>query len=215
MSGHRRDLDVHPVARLAAVLRMTIDAMDLLYFWRITGFGLMSSDSDFGPIAMRLKQDGLPVYGFGTDKAPESFREACTRYIDVSKLPTDAGAGADAGPMPVDAELIALLTDAWKASKRDEWGFASLSEVGNRAGNQSSFDARNYGVARLSDLVAKIPEFQLERRDNLAFVKPVRWRWQGAAHFGAAPVPVGVQVRPRRWAIRGGGGPLRPRSRSP
>src|SRR3954471_12924988 len=67
-------------------MKMTIDALDLLYGGRVDGFGIMSSDSDFMPLAVRIKQDGLPVCGFGTAKTPESFREACTRFIDVSAL---------------------------------------------------------------------------------------------------------------------------------
>src|SRR6201991_3281789 len=70
----------------ATDMKMTIDAMDLLYAGRVHGFGIMSSDSDFMPLAMRIRQDGLPVYGFGTSKTPEAFREACTRFIDVGAL---------------------------------------------------------------------------------------------------------------------------------
>src|SRR3546814_11597119 len=63
----------------ATDMKMTIDAMDLLFRGRVQGFGLMTSDSDFMPLAMRIRQDGLTVYGFGTGKTPESFRQACTR----------------------------------------------------------------------------------------------------------------------------------------
>ena len=62
--------------------------------------------------------------------------------------------------------MLQLLVDAYNASKRDEKGFAKLSEVGQRAGNRSSFDTRNYGFARLIDLVETIPNFATERRDN-------------------------------------------------
>lgn len=163
----------------ATDMRMTIDAMDLLYSGRIGGFGIMSSDSDFGPIAMRLKQDGLPVYGFGSDKTPESFREACTRFILIDQLPPMADAAGPAvraapAKRPIDAELVALLTDAYTASKRDAKGFASLSEIGNVAGNRSSFDARNYGFQRLSDLMEKVDNFAVERRENGVFVRRVR-----------------------------------------
>ena len=157
----------------ATDLRMVIDAMDLLYSGRVDGFGIMSSDSDFAPLVRRLRENGLPIYGFGTDKTPLSFRQACTRFIDVTRLPSDEQPAPDA-PKLVDADVIDLLTDAWKASKRDERGFASLSEVGQRAGNRSSFDARNYGASRLSELVERLPNFVVERRDNHAFVKRVR-----------------------------------------
>jgi uncharacterized LabA/DUF88 family protein len=159
----------------ATDMRMTIDAMDLLYSERITGFGLMSSDSDFGPIAMRLKQDGMPVYGFGTERAPESFRQSCTRFIITEQVAREAVADpARPAPKPVDEELIGLLVDAYGASKQDSRGFVSLSEIGNRVGNRSSFDARNYGAPRLSDLVERIPAFAVERRDNGVFVKRVK-----------------------------------------
>ena len=157
----------------ATDMRMVIDAMDLLYSGRVDGFGIMSSDSDFAPLVRRLRENGLPIYGFGTDKTPLSFRQACTRFIDVTRLPGDTEAAPDA-PKTVDADVIDLLTDAWKASKRDDRGFASLSEVGQRAGNRSSFDARNYGASRLSELVERLPNFVVERRDNQSFMKRVR-----------------------------------------
>ena len=48
-------------------MRMTIDAMDLLYRGHVDGFGIMSSDSDFLPLAQRIREEGLPVYGFDAD----------------------------------------------------------------------------------------------------------------------------------------------------
>jgi len=167
----------------ATDMAMTIDAVDLLYRGKVDGFGIMSSDSDFTPLVTRLRQDGLIVYGFGSDKAPEAFKTACTRYIDVSKLisaaadeelpeqtvphvPSDESADYD--------ELIALLGAAWKAAKRDENGYALLSEVGNLAGNRSSFDVRNHGFKRLSDLFHADEHFRVEARDGQSFVKRVR-----------------------------------------
>ena len=152
----------------ATDMKMTIDAMDLLYRGRVHGFGIMSSDSDFMPLAMRIRQDGVPVYGFGGAKTPEAFREACTRFIDVRALiEGEHEAVRPAEPQrAISGEMLQLLVDAYNASKRDEKGFAKLSEVGQRAGNRSSFDTRNYGFARLIDLVETIPNFATERRDN-------------------------------------------------
>ncbi len=161
----------------ATDMKMTIDAMDLLYRGRVHGFGIMSSDSDFMPLAMRIRQDGLPVYGFGTSKTPEAFKQACTRFIDVTALhPAPAPeTGNGNGKSDVDPELLKLLVDAYDAVKRDERGFVNLSELGERAGNRSSFDARNYGYRRLSDLIEAVPNFQTERREGgRIFVKRVR-----------------------------------------
>jgi uncharacterized LabA/DUF88 family protein len=149
----------------ATDMKMTIDAMDLLFSGRVTGFGIMSSDSDFMPLAMRIRQDGIPVYGFGTNKTPVSFKQACTRFIDIGAIePKTEPAPTEA--VQVDREVIDLLLDAFRASKRDERGFASLGEVGQRAGNRSSFDARNYGFSRLSELIEAIPQFATERREG-------------------------------------------------
>ncbi|SMF76772.1 NYN domain-containing protein [Allosphingosinicella indica] len=183
---HRHAIEPHQQfdvtkGKSATDMKMTIDAMDLLYGGRVNGFGIMSSDSDFMPLAMRIRQDGLPVYGFGTEKTPEAFREACTRFIDVGALAKAAAEeaaarnGADAvAKTTVDDELVNLLGAAWKASKRDDRGFARLSEVGQRAGNRSSFDARNYGYSRLSEMVEKLDNFVTETRDGATYVKRVR-----------------------------------------
>ncbi|NJC33482.1 uncharacterized protein (TIGR00288 family) [Sphingomonas jejuensis] len=174
----------------ATDMKMTIDAMDLLARGRVDGFGLMSSDSDFMPLAIRIKQEGLPVYGFGRATTPEGFRQACTRFIDVDAIvpveeparpaaapAASGGTGPDpapgkaprtaaAKPSRPDEALERLLIDAYNAVKHDDRGFARLSEVGQRAGNRSSFDARNYGFKRLSDLVDSLPYFTTEAREG-------------------------------------------------
>ena len=148
----------------ATDMRMTIDAMDLLYRGHVDGFGIMSSDSDFLPLAQRIREDGLPCYGFGTAKTPMSFQQACTRFFDVAALVNDNQEALEAplageGQRPVDAELLKVLGAAFKASKRDEEGYAALSEMGQRAKAVSSFAVRNYGFTRLSDLIKAVPNF--------------------------------------------------------
>ena len=166
----------------ATDMKMTIDAMDLLFSGRVDGFGIMSSDCDFMPLVMRIRQDGLPVYGFGSSRAPEAFRQACSRFVDVTALieaeEAPAGkAGAKEKPVrrEVEGSLIDLLGAAWRASSRDDDGWASLSEVGQRASNRSSFDARSYGYSRLSELIETLPNFAVEKREgDQIFVKRLR-----------------------------------------
>ena len=165
----------------ATDMRMTIDAMDLLYRGHVDGFGIMSSDSDFLPLAQRIREEGLPVYGFGTAKTPLGFRQACTRFFDIAALYT-----VDEDPQtdepseltlqrPVDDDLIDLIGSAYKASKRDVEGYASLSELGQRATAVSSFAARNYGFTRLSDLIRAIPNFDVKAAsDGSLLVKRLR-----------------------------------------
>lgn len=158
----------------ATDMKMAIDAMDLLYTDRVDGFGLMTSDSDFMPVAMRLRQNGLPVYGFGSSRAPEGFRQSCTRFIDLTNLPPDESDTSEETKPEVGLELIKLLGEAWKGSKRDKQGFASLTEMGQRVANRSSFDARSFGFPRLSDLIESLPNFATERRGEELYVRRVR-----------------------------------------
>lgn len=162
----------------ATDMRMIIDAMDLLFGGRVHGFGLMSSDSDFMPLAMRLRQDGTPVYGFGSAKTPVSFRQACTRFIDLDALgPTEPplhAPSAKTDETAVDDALLKALAAAWKASKRDDKGFARLAEVGSRANAGSSFDIRSYGYSSLSELIKKMPQFDKEQRGTELWIKRVR-----------------------------------------
>jgi uncharacterized protein (TIGR00288 family) len=156
----------------ATDMRMTIEAMDLLYRGNVDGFGIMSSDSDFLPLAQRIREDGLPVYGFGTAKTPFSFQQACTRFFDVGALALADDAEeldqpiATKGQRPVDTELLQVLGSAYKASKRDEEGYTPLSELGQRAKAVSSFAARNYGFTRLSDLIRAVPNFEVKTGDD-------------------------------------------------
>jgi uncharacterized protein (TIGR00288 family) len=155
----------------ATDMRMTIDAMDLLYRGNVDGFGIMSSDSDFLPLAQRIREDGLPVYGFGTAKTPVSFQQACTRFFDVGALGLDEAElleqpKTEAGQRPVDTELLQVLGAAYKASKRDEEGYTTLSELGQRAKAVSSFAARNFGYTRLSDLIKAVPNFETKSGDE-------------------------------------------------
>jgi len=164
----------------ATDMRMVIEAMDLLFGGRVDGFGIMSSDSDFLPLAMRIKQDGLPVYGFGTTKTPISFQNSCSRFFDVAALSSQKEAAlepppAEEGQRAVDAELLQLLGAAFKASKRDDEGYAALSEVGQRAKAVSSFAVRNYGFTRLSDLIRAVPNFTVKTgADGRLAVKRLR-----------------------------------------
>lgn len=67
--------------RNAADIELTIAAMDLLHDTRIDGYVLASSDSDFAPLAIRLRQSGRHVVGIGERKAPKAFVEACDAFV--------------------------------------------------------------------------------------------------------------------------------------
>ena len=133
---------------------LIIDAMDVLHSGSVDGFCLVSSDSDFTRLATRIREAGLVVYGFGERKTPEPFVAACDKFVYTEILRTPAEE-AKASPEPV-AELPKLkpmLLNALNATARED-GWATLAALGGQLNRSNpSFDPRNYGVAKLGELI--------------------------------------------------------------
>ena len=163
----------------ASDMAMVIDALDLLYSDRPEAFGIVSSDADFTPLVMYLRAKGAAVYGFGGQKTPEPFVNACSRFLFLDKLSKIAAVDIDvedaarddavATPLRVptaklkqDRKLVDLLRNAVEAAKGEN-GWARVGAVGQQIGNQASFDSRNYGYATLTKLLKATELFQLEK----------------------------------------------------
>lgn len=157
---------------------MIIDAMDLLYMGHFAGFCLVSSDSDFTRLASRIRESGRSVYGFGEKKTPRPFVSACDRFIYTevfSKKPED-----EQGPslkqksdkeLRGDTALMNHLRSAIEAAS-DDTGWAHLGPVGSfMSKTANDFDPRNYGYAKLSELLNAIGLFETDRRGNMIFVR--------------------------------------------
>jgi uncharacterized LabA/DUF88 family protein len=133
---------------------LIIDAMDVLHESKVDGFCLVSSDSDFTRLATRIREAGLLVYGFGERKTPEPFVAACDKFVytEILRAPEE---GTKTAPEPV-AELPKLkpmLLNALNAMARED-GWAPLSALGSQLNRSNpSFDPRNYGVAKLGELI--------------------------------------------------------------
>lgn len=206
----------------ASDIALAVDAVEILHTQRPEAFALVSSDADFTPLVMHLREHGVAVYGFGDAKTPAPFQSACTRFLVLDRLtspsgqadpgdPEDPGATGDPGddaaaptattapssrttrktatkksgsakkaapaPAPAtapaqppgratraqirgDAKLVTLLRRAVE-SAADDSGWARIGTVGQRISNQSSFDSRNYGYARLSKLIEASELFEV------------------------------------------------------
>ena len=148
---------------------MIIDAMDLLYTGNFNGFCIVSSDSDFTKLASRIRESGLLVYGFGEQKTPSAFVSACDKFIytEVLRAKTDESKAIvkkSSNELKQDTKLVSLLRNAVEASS-DESGWAHLAPVGSNIAKQSpDFDPRNYGYAKLGELVSATKLFDVEER---------------------------------------------------
>lgn len=234
----------------ASDIALAVDAVHILHTQRPDAFALVSSDADFTPLVMHLREQGAHVYGFGDAKTPAPFQSACTRFLVLNRLPSPSGQAdmasegpstetapsetdsaqatvtngsaparsrratskatnapsaapaktgtakkataktvkkAPSGPAPAtdqplrltrnqlrsDARLVKLLRGAVEGAA-DDSGWARVGTVGNYIANQSSFDPRNYGYAKLSKLLEATELF--EARDVGAPTMAVRNR---------------------------------------
>jgi uncharacterized protein (TIGR00288 family) len=242
----------------ASDIALAVDAVEILHTQRPDWFALASSDADFTPLVMHLREHGAKVYGFGDAKTPLPFQSACTRFLVLNRLapptalpdavppdglapdavapvadepapaatrrrratdtvtstasgsatdadtasaapttktsarataakkpsPKAATAKATAAPATAtkaatakavspetparltrtqlrgDNKLVALLRRTVEGAA-DDAGWARVSTVGQRISNQSSFDPRNYGYAKLSKLLEATDLFEL------------------------------------------------------
>jgi NYN domain-containing protein/OST-HTH/LOTUS domain-containing protein len=155
----------------ASDIALVIDAMDLLHSGRFEGFCLVSSDSDFTRLASRLREQGADVYGFGKQDTPESFRQACRRFIYTENLvPKPAASSPDAAsksrPLEPPGAAIAILEKAISQIESED-GWVMLGPVGQQISNLfSDFDVRTYGFSKLSDLVRKTGAFDVEKTEG-------------------------------------------------
>ncbi len=162
---------------------LIIDAMDLLYTRKFDGFCLITSDSDFTGLAMRLREEGLTVLGFGEKKTPDAFRNACHKFIFTEVLRPESITESAAEPpaakrgRKIATPAKATTTDTGHAFPKkfvlaaldqsiDDTGWAGLAAFGSYLTKlQPDFDSRLYGYKKLSDLVkAKTDIFITEER---------------------------------------------------
>ncbi|OCW58351.1 NYN domain-containing protein [Hoeflea olei] len=155
----------------ASDITLVIDAMDLLHSGRFDGFCLVSSDSDFTRLASRIREQGVDVFGFGEQKTPESFRQACRRFTYTENLlpdlDADRGGAADAATslQPPSAATPVLRKVILQMDSEDGW--VPLGALGTQLANLSSdFDPRTFGFRKLSDLVRKTGAFELDQTDG-------------------------------------------------
>jgi uncharacterized protein (TIGR00288 family) len=171
----------------ASDIAMVIDALELLYTDQPDAFGIVSSDADFTPLVMHLRAKGAAVYGFGAQKTPEPFVNACSRFLYLDRLgqveTPDSGEviSMQGGAMAVsetpsekptqplrvpteqlrkDAKLLSLLRASVVACE-DEDGWAKVGAVGTHLSNRASFDPRNFGYATLTKLLVATEAFNL------------------------------------------------------
>ncbi|MET0328677.1 MAG: NYN domain-containing protein [Luteimonas sp.] len=184
----------------ASDMAMVIDAMDLMHSGDFDAFALMSSDSDFTPLVMRLRAANMRVYGFGKANTPNAFKVACSVFFNVEGQ-EDAVSEPRTGQAPAtkseiaepaaeqptvrlvqppsrktgdelrgDTSLLNLLRNAVQAKKGDD-GWSNIGAVVQLLGNRGGFTPKNYGYSALKPLVVATGLFEVRSDGN--HIRPI------------------------------------------
>ncbi len=161
---------------------MIIDAMDILYSGQVEGFCIISSDSDFTRLVTRLRESGKKVFGIGERKTPSPFISACDKftYIEIISGASQNNNNFESGvkkdevaekepknnAVLIGKDIINLISVSIH-DVEDENGWAFLGDVGNLIiKKQPDFDPRNFGFYKLTHLIKRLKEFEIEERDT-------------------------------------------------
>lgn len=162
----------------ASDIALVIDAMDLLHSGRFDAFCLVSSDSDFTRLAARIREHGLDVFGFGEKKTPESFRQACKRFIYTENLLPQVASengrkpGAKSTKLPPSEAVPLIMTALDQLDDADGW--YHLGGVGTRLlALRSDFDPRTYiESSKLKSLIDETKAFDVRSDQQVVFIRP-------------------------------------------
>lgn len=174
------------VGKNASDIALVIDAMDLLHTGRFDAFCLVSSDSDFTRLAARIREQGVDVYGFGEAKTPDSFRQACKRFIYTENLVTSGQtstlpiadteedvAATPSGSLKQPPKAAVPLINTALSQIEDLDGWYALGAVGKRLPVLlPDFDPRTYGCPKLVTLIEKSLAFEVRRENLVVYIKP-------------------------------------------
>ena len=144
----------------ATDMAMVIDAMDILYKNKVQGFCLVTSDSDFTRLAMRLREENMFVLGMGESKTPVALTRACNRFIHLNLVDEQGKSAEDTNAQESEEQNVTPISEVRKAVlaliNENDGKKVDLSRIGNRLNDKfSDFDVRNYGYTKLSTLISQ------------------------------------------------------------
>lgn len=169
----------YTVSKNATDIAMVIDAMELLYTGTFQGFCIISSDSDFTPLALKIREKGLFVHGFGKSTTPISFVSACDKFIDVKNLVVgetidlkeSTNEKVTQGQISIDKDVLTLILKTIR-DKADEHGWANLLTVNQYISVvKPDFDSRAYGRAKFSGLIRSLELFEIKEVKSQLLVR--------------------------------------------
>ncbi|MDD4844493.1 MAG: NYN domain-containing protein [Anaerotignum sp.] len=156
-------------------MALVIDTIELLHKAIYDAFVIVSSDSDYTPLAIKLRESDVYVIGVGEKKTPESFRNSCDEFIflenlsinvdnelskeNVTNISSDAINANDS--INEIHKLLKIASDTYQ----DDDGYVNVSAAGTFIKRtKPDFDARSYGYLKLPQLLEAFPQkYEMKR----------------------------------------------------
>ncbi len=156
----------------ATDLAMTIDAMEILFTENVDLFAIVSSDSDFTPLAMKLRAKSKQVIGFGEEKTPQPFIDSCNTftYIDKFKKPTENDDSTssiekiDKNKLRGNSKIMKAIREAIN-EKSDDDGWAEASAISQQINQLVRLSPRSFGYTKWAQLI-RATEYFGERKNS-------------------------------------------------
>ncbi|EJX03422.1 hypothetical protein EVA_08472 [gut metagenome] len=190
----------------ATDMALVIDTIELLHSGIYDAFVIVSSDSDYTPLAIKLHESGVYVMGFGEKKTPESFRNSCDKFVFLENLSDESektqlqNKEDQPQEVPITEDLPVvheLLKKAWETYQNED-GYADICAAGSfikRA--KSDFDSRTYGYKKLPDLVAAYPErYDVRERKGKGTTMLMVYKCLDSVQLQKGRVPIKANQKP-------------------
>lgn len=161
-------------------IALVIDAMDILYTNKADVFCIVTSDSDFTRLAMRLRESHSFVIGMGESKVPNSLAKSCNKFIYLDLLYADE-AKADENNAALSEKkdnsvsittLKQIKEEVSRILSETERNEISLGELGSILHKQfPDFDVRNFGYTKFSVMISEeFPQMKFEVKNNTSYI---------------------------------------------
>lgn len=166
----------------ATDIALVIEAMDLLHSGKYDGFCLVSSDSDFASLAVRIRKNGIKVFGFGKQTAVLAFRSACDEFFEVEKLSTPSikkdtplqpklVESYNSQQLKCDTKLLNALRDIITNTPKQKADWLNYGTFG-QAWKQKypQIKPEHYGYTKWIEIIEKIDIFKVLREPSAVYV---------------------------------------------
>lgn len=175
------ELSIKPIHQIdytkgknATDMAIVIDAMDLMHLKKVNAFAIVSSDSDFTPLTMKLQEEGFKVYGFGASQTPISLKNSCSVFTDISSLKDEENQDKTVKAVKNDKldrsslkEKVLTLFNA-ESPMND---YVTMEKI-NRLLKDAGIEFKNYGFKQFKVFIDDLNLFQIHINEkNQGFIK--------------------------------------------